>query len=136
MSSKTKNWTTAVILSGLLGGIGADRFYLGCIETGILKLLTFGGLGIWAIIDFIRLLTGDKLCGNFKWDTSTRSQSGGGNRVTDCIYISISLLMATVVCYYYVYPWIKDKFNNNQEIDNIKNKINNIANHIKQVKIQ
>ena len=60
-----KNFTTALILSGLLGGLGIDRFYLGCVGTGILKLITFGGLGIWALIDFIRLATGDKLCGGY-----------------------------------------------------------------------
>lgn len=52
-----KNWLTAFILSLLLGGLGADRFYLGKIGTGILKLITFGGLGIWALIDFIMIAT-------------------------------------------------------------------------------
>src|SRR5699024_4297717 len=42
----------------LLGGLGADRFYLGKIGTGVLKLITFGGLGLWSLIDLIITLVG------------------------------------------------------------------------------
>ena len=51
-----KDWLTAVLLSFFLGGLGVDRFYLGYTGLGIVKLLTAGGLGIWALIDFIRVL--------------------------------------------------------------------------------
>lgn len=52
-----KKWLTAFILSLLLGGIGVDRFYLGKAGTGILKLITFGGLGLWYLIDLILIAT-------------------------------------------------------------------------------
>lgn len=38
--------------------LGIDRFYLGKIGTGILKLITLGGMGLWALIDLIMLLAG------------------------------------------------------------------------------
>ena len=41
-----------------LGYLGFHRFYVGKVGTGILQLLTFGGLGIWVLIDFIKILLG------------------------------------------------------------------------------
>ena len=41
----------------LFGGIGVDRFMRGQIGLGILKLLTVGGAGLWALIDWIIALT-------------------------------------------------------------------------------
>ncbi|KAI4482891.1 PREDICTED: TM2 domain-containing protein almondex [Polistes canadensis] len=46
-------WSTALILSVTLGGFGADRFYLGHWQEGIGKLFSFGGLGVWTLIDVI-----------------------------------------------------------------------------------
>ncbi|MBO7069280.1 MAG: TM2 domain-containing protein [Bacteroidaceae bacterium] len=51
-----KDPTTALILSVLLGAYGVDRFYIGDNGLGVGKLLTCGGLGIWAIIDWFLIM--------------------------------------------------------------------------------
>lgn len=53
-----RSFVAAWLLSLLLGFLGVDRFYLGKVGTGILKLLTFGGFGIWYVIDLVFLLAG------------------------------------------------------------------------------
>ena len=55
-SIQFKDPTTALIISLFLGGYGIDRFYLGQTGLGIGKLLTCGGLGIWAIVDWFNIM--------------------------------------------------------------------------------
>jgi TM2 domain-containing membrane protein YozV len=53
-----KSRLAAAILAWFLGIFGIHRFYVGKVGTGILMILTLGGLGIWVIIDFILILIG------------------------------------------------------------------------------
>jgi TM2 domain-containing membrane protein YozV len=52
-----KSWLAALLLSIFLGALGVHRFFVGKIGTGLLQLFTFGGLGIWALIDIIMIAT-------------------------------------------------------------------------------
>ena len=56
VSPKSRLATT--LLAFFLGEFGAHRFYLGKIGTAIAMLLTLGGLGIWALVDFIMAVAG------------------------------------------------------------------------------
>jgi TM2 domain-containing membrane protein YozV len=59
-----KNWIVTLVLAIFVGTLGIDRFYSGSILLGILKLVTFGGLGLWWLIDLIMLVTGSYKDGN------------------------------------------------------------------------
>lgn len=60
VGTPVKSQATTFILAWLLGIFGADRFYLGDTGLGILKLVTCGGVGIWALIDVIITGMGDR----------------------------------------------------------------------------
>lgn len=46
------------IFSITLGGFGVDRFYLGHWEEGLGKLFSFGGLGVWTLVDIVLIGVG------------------------------------------------------------------------------
>ena len=46
------------LLCLLVGTFGVHRFYTGKIGTGILQVVTLGGLGIWTLIDLIFIIIG------------------------------------------------------------------------------
>ena len=61
-SGEPKSKLVSVLLAFFLGSIGIHDFYLGYNKNGIIKIVltvcTGIGGGIWALVDFIRLLTG------------------------------------------------------------------------------
>jgi len=60
------NWILCLIMSIIFGGLGVDRFLMGQIGWGIIKLITFGGFGIWWLIDLI-LIASKYHFNNVEW---------------------------------------------------------------------
>ena len=54
---KKVKWILALVMSIIFGQLGVDRFIMGHIGLGILKLLTLGGCGVWWLIDLILIAT-------------------------------------------------------------------------------
>ncbi|MEQ8347308.1 MAG: TM2 domain-containing protein [Sneathiellaceae bacterium] len=53
-----KSMIAAALLCFFFGTFGFHRFYVGKILTGILMIVTLGGLGIWTLIDFVMIIVG------------------------------------------------------------------------------
>lgn len=61
MEKSDRSFVAMILLCFFVGWLGVHRFYAGKIGTGIVMLLTCGGLGLWTLIDFIIIV-----CGAFK----------------------------------------------------------------------
>jgi len=55
---RQRHFLALFFLSFTWGTFGVDRFYMGLVGTGILKLITFGGFGFWTLIDLFVIMTG------------------------------------------------------------------------------
>ncbi len=58
MNESKNSWNTTFILCLFLGSVGAHSFYVGRVKQGIGQLLTFGGCGIWTLIDLYTIVSG------------------------------------------------------------------------------
>jgi len=56
--SEPNRFITTVLLCWFVGVFGVHRFYTGHTTIGIIQLITFGGCGIWTLIDFIIIISG------------------------------------------------------------------------------
>ena len=79
-------YVTATYFSLFLGMLGVDRFYMGYVGLGILKLITIGGLGIWWLIDLIWIALG-----NAKTKSGTRLVRNESD--TRLVYIGLGIFL-------------------------------------------
>ena len=56
-TGKELNWIVTLVMSIFFGALGVDRFMMGHIGLGLLKLCTLGGFGVWWLVDVILIAT-------------------------------------------------------------------------------
>lgn len=81
-----KNRMIALVLAVMLGFFGADRFYLGKRKSAVLKLITFGGLGMWWFVDCLLLMVDAFLWSLGKQTGFTKDASGRDLRYGMSLY--------------------------------------------------
>jgi TM2 domain-containing membrane protein YozV len=59
ITEQRNNWVICLLLCWFFGVLGVHRFYTGHTVIGIIQLLTLGGCGIWTLIDFIIIVSGN-----------------------------------------------------------------------------
>ena len=95
--NKKVDWIICLIMSIFFGGFGADRFMMGQIGAGIIKLLTFGGFGIWWFIDIILIATKHEYNGvEWKEEDKKTKKSEKWNKFA---IFSISSITLIFICF-------------------------------------
>lgn len=120
INENIKSKTVLIILTFLgLGVLGIDRIYAGQFGLGILKLITIGGLGIWAFIDFILVLINalskseEGIFGISRWSDNVDDSF---NITLVCIFISFIMSFINNIKFYHD----DDHDDNDNNIDNLQ----------------
>lgn len=89
---------TALALATVTGIFGGHRYYVGKVATGLLQLVTFGGLGVWWLYDMILIARGgfrdaeDKRVANWAEAESSAEAEGISREKLDLLLDEIDSL--------------------------------------------
>lgn len=98
-SNSQKSWQNSSWLCFLFGFLGIHRFYTGYIEIGLFQLFTFGGLGIWNLIDMLALAAN-------KYKDSYGRELFNYERKTGVILSLLLILHLFRIAVKYIHPFI------------------------------
>ncbi|NTW61297.1 TM2 domain-containing protein [Candidatus Saccharibacteria bacterium] len=131
---KRRHFLAAFFLSYIWGVFGADRFYLGKIWTGLLKLLTLGGFGIWAIVDLAVIMSGGMRDKNGQGLIDAERYRKFASRTVSIIsFATIILIALSAVSLYFGFK----QFNDNGGFEQLlKNNISSQSQNIDASKLQ
>jgi len=108
--SKQRHFLAAFFFSFFFGLFGVDRFYMGKIWTGILKLLTFGGFGVWATIDLGQIISGSALDkqGNKLIDAEKYKKFAKRTVFMTTFIIILIFVASSAIAIYYVMQFVQN----------------------------
>jgi TM2 domain-containing membrane protein YozV len=96
-SKSPKSATIAILLAFYFGIFGVHRFYVGKIGTGILMLFTLGGLGVWALVDFINIAYSNFKDDNGNYLEFDKRNDQTNRRVLKTVLLILSVFMTFLV---------------------------------------